>query len=197
ETLQRIGRRHTVAETYVAFDLAKKIGFPSINMDLIAGLPGEDEEMFAGSLKKVLDIGADSVTVHSLALKRSSEMNRLRVERGVALSTMKGPDEVVGQMLDIGEAGCRTAGFVPYYLYRQKDGRGGLENVGYAKPGHGSLYNIGMMGDRRSVLAFGSGGMSKRHLYGGQINRCPNVKSYLQYLDRWEEMAERKLNMFC
>ncbi|MGI6077706.1 MAG: coproporphyrinogen dehydrogenase HemZ [Fastidiosipilaceae bacterium] len=197
ETLEKIGRHHTVEQTIEAFELASQIGFASINTDLIAGLVDEDETMFTESLQRVLELGADSVTIHSLALKRSSEMNRRRVEAGEALSAIKRPDEVVAAMLEIGDESCRSAGLVPYYLYRQKDGRGGLENVGYAKSGCGSLYNIGMMGDRRSVLAFGSGGMSKRYFHGGLIHRSPNVKSYLQYLDRWQEMAERKLKLFC
>lgn len=196
ETLVRIGRRHSVDEVRQAFSLARECGFEDINMDLIAGLQGETVEDLRRTLEEIGTLSPDSITVHALAVKRSSDLNKAMAESGRELSEVKGPRETVAEMMRMADTFCRERGLVPYYLYRQKDGLGGLENIGYARPGRGNLYNIGMMGDARSVLAFGAGAMSKRHFGGGRVERSPNVKSIHVYRERHVEMAKRKIALF-
>ena len=159
-TLKRIGRRHTAEETVQAVRLAQAFGFRDINMDLIAGLPGETVKDFAATLDSVMCLHPSSVTVHSLAVKRSSDLNAARVESGRTLAAYKSPHAAAEQMMTLAEQTLQAAGLRPYYLYRQKDGVGGLENVGFAAPGQGNLYNVAMMGDCRNVLGFGCGSMS-------------------------------------
>ncbi len=195
-TLRLIGRGHTVEQTVAAFNLARKLNFRDINMDLIAGLPAETLLEFEQSLERVIALKPDSVTVHSLAVKRSSNLNFALSESGGTLAELKHPDEQVENMMSLAERALQRVGLVPYYLYRQKDGAGGLENVGFATPGNGNLYNIAMMGDRRDVLGFGCGSMSKRRFAGNRVERSPEVKSVLAWLGRVDEMVERKKQLF-
>ncbi|HSK68988.1 MAG TPA: coproporphyrinogen dehydrogenase HemZ [Candidatus Limnocylindria bacterium] len=184
-TLSRIGRAHTAAQTEEAYAMARAAGFTHVNMDLIAGLPGEDEETFRRSLSRVLDLSPESVTVHALCVKRSSDMHRL----GDAL-----PDGAAAQnMVDAARAETAARGYAPYYLYRQKHMAGNQENVGYAMPGHECLYNVDMMEDAVTVLAAGAGAISRRVWPGrNRIVRAPNVKDIAHYIARVGEMMERK-----
>lgn len=191
-TLDRIGRRHTTRQTIDAFRMARSMGFTSINMDLIAGLPGETPEDFSDSLDQALALGPDSITVHTLAMKRSSRLSQARVEQGGHPGL---PDQALAAMLEHAGSRLRTAGLYPYYLYRQKDVAGGLENTGFARPGQGCLYNVGMMSDQCSVIGLGSGAMSKR-VTGSRVERAPNPRDIADYIARTTEMVSRKLALF-
>ncbi|MGI6695291.1 MAG: coproporphyrinogen dehydrogenase HemZ [Christensenellales bacterium] len=185
QTLAAIGRRHSRAEAEAAYDLARGMGFHNINMDLIAGLPGEDADMFARTLAWARDIAPESLTVHTLSLKRSSDMYRY--------GETPPRQPAVAEMVRMARETAREMGMRPYYLYRQKHMAGNLENVGYARPGLECLYNMDMMEDTGSVLALGAGGISKRvYENGARILRAPNVKDPEHYIARVDEMIARK-----
>ena len=185
ETLSRIGRRHTTAQTEAAYALARKCGFHHINMDLIAGLPGENLDMFMQTLAWSRGLAPESLTVHTLSIKRSSLLHLWEAEL---------PDgAMAAQMVDAGREEAAQRGMRPYYLYRQKHMAGNLENVGYALPGHECLYNVDMMEETGHVMAVGAGGISKRVDPAiGRIERAPNVSEISQYIERTGEMQERK-----
>ena len=185
ETLQRIGRRHTAAQTEAAYALARKAGFGHINMDLIAGLPGENLDMFLQTLAWSRSLSPESLTVHTLSIKRSSLLHLWEASL---------PDgEMVARMVDAGREEAAQRGMKPYYLYRQKHMAGNLENVGYALPGHACIYNVDMMEETGHVLACGAGAISKRVDPAiGRIERAPNVSEIKNYIDRTEEMLQRK-----
>lgn len=194
ETLLRIGRSHTGADTIAAYELARELGFDDINMDLIAALPGETPEIFSETLNKVVSLAPESVTVHSLAIKRSSKLHEeMHVSgSGHTQVSAQGAAEMIAHARRV----LTDAGWKPYYLYRQKYMAGNLENVGYARPGKACLYNIGNMEETASVLALGAGAISKwlfdRDL---RIERAPNVKNIEEYIRRVDEMVQRKRDL--
>lgn len=189
ETLRIIGRRHTAAQTEEAFYLAREMGFSHINMDLIAGLPGENTAMFAQTLAWLRSLGPESMTVHTLSIKRSSLLHLWQAQL---------PDGgMVADMVRAGAEAARGMGMQPYYLYRQKYMAGNQENVGYALPGHACLYNVDMMEETANVVALGAGAASKRLFpQQGYIRRAFNVSDIRQYIDRVDEMADRKAELF-
>lgn len=190
DTLRLIGRGHTARETAGAFELARELGFADINMDVIAGLPGEDAAAFARTMQAVRALGPDSLTVHTLAIKRSS---RLNLERAPL------PDAAVAaEMVRMGGETAEALGLAPYYLYRQKYMAGQQQNVGYARPGAACLYNVDIMEETTSIVAMGAGAISKRVLpdHELRIRRAPNVTNVSVYIDRVEEMARRKEALF-
>ena len=192
ETLRRIGRDHTGEDTVAAYELARELGFDDINMDLIAALPGETPEIFGETLEKVIALDPESVTVHSLAIKRSSKLHEQMHVSGAGHTQVSAAG--AGEMISHARRRLTEAGWRPYYLYRQKYMAGNLENVGYAKPGKACLYNIGNMEETASVLALGAGGISK-WLFGGRdlrIERAANLKSIEEYVRRVDEMIDRK-----
>jgi oxygen-independent coproporphyrinogen III oxidase len=185
--LRRVGRNHTAAQIFEAFHLAKSVGVPSVNMDLIAGLPGDTVQGFDRTLNGVLSLNPEAVTVHTLAMKRASRL----VTSGGGMYDAAGGE--VGAMLN--SAGCRLsgAGYAPYYLYRQKNTLGGLENIGFAKPGFEGLYNIFIMDETHSILSAGAGGVTKlRQPHGGLIERVFNFKYPYEYISRFGEIIDRK-----
>jgi len=190
ETLKRIGRDHTAAQTVEAFRMAREMGFTNINMDVIAGLPGETDAEFRHTMDQVLALQPDSLTVHTLAIKRSSRLN---------LEKFPLPDgQMTARMVKMGEETAQQLGMKPYYLYRQKYMAGQQQNVGYATPGNACLYNIDMMEETGSVIAVGAGAISKR-VYPDRelrIERAPNVTNVSVYIDRAEEMNQRKEALF-
>lgn len=189
ETLRAIGRAHTKEDTERAFKLAREIGFTNINMDLIAGLPGEDSAMFDATLDWVKRLAPESLTVHSLCVKRSSDMHRL-------MDSLPDGGEVA-RMVQMGRAAAQAMGMRPYYLYRQKHMAGNQANVGYALPDKACLYNIDTMEDHLSVLALGAGGISKKVTKGrALVKRAANVKEVRFYIDRVDEMIGRKKDLF-
>ena len=185
ETLQRIGRRHTAAQTEAAYALARQAGFAHINMDLIAGLPGENLDMFLQTLAWSRALAPESLTVHTLSIKRSSLLHLWEAQL---------PDgDMVARMVDAGREEAEHRGMKPYYLYRQKHMAGNLENVGYALPGHACIYNVDMMEETGHVLACGAGAISKRvNPAIGRIERAPNVSEIKNYIERTGEMLQRK-----
>ena len=187
ETLDRIGRKHTVEETRTAFAAARDAGFTNINMDLIVGLPGEGEKEVARTLEEIRKLSPDSLTVHSLALKRATRLHLLRdaYEEESFVNSER--------IMDMTEACAADLGMTPYYLYRQKNIAGNFENVGYAREGKACLYNILIMEQRQTILGAGSGASTKLiHENGTRVDRVENVKDLQQYLTRIEEMTERK-----
>ena len=161
------------------------MGFDHINMDLIAGLPGETPDMFCRTLDWVKRSSPESLTVHTLCVKRSSDMHRWQDSLP--------PGEAVEEMVRMGLDAALSLGMKPYYLYRQKHMAGNLENVGYARPGMECLYNVDTMEDTLSVLAMGAGGISKRVTPGRvMVYRAANVKEISQYIGRVDEMSQRK-----
>ncbi len=187
EILERIGRRHTTAQTVSAFELSRKMGFDNINMDLIVGLPGDTVEGYRSTLEHVLRLDPESVTVHTLALKRSSRLNQ---------SERDGfdPDAAAAaQMLDDTAKSLFSSGYEPYYLYRQSRMVGNLENTGWAKPGCYSDYNVYIMDETHTILACGAGAVSKvKDPYSDTLRRIFNFKFPYEYVSRHEEMIARK-----
>ena len=194
ETLARIGRSHSGEDTVRAYELARELGFDDINMDLIAALPGETPEIFDATLEKVIALAPESVTVHSLAIKRSSKLHEQLHVSGAGHTQVSA--EGAAEMIAHARSRLTQAGWRPYYLYRQKYMAGNLENVGYARPGKACLYNIGNMEETASVLALGAGAISKwlfaRDL---RIERAANVKNIEEYTRRVEEMVQRKRDL--
>ena len=188
-TLQVIGRAHTAQQVRDAYALAREEGIPHINMDVIAGLPGENEADFARTLEEAVRLHPESLTVHTLAIKRSSRMS---------LENHPLPDgEMTARMVEAGRETAKALGMVPYYLYRQKYMAGNLENTGYALPGHACLYNVDMMEETSHILALGAGGISKRIWpEEGHITRAPNVANIRDYITRVDEMINRKKDLF-
>ena len=193
ETLDLIGRRHTVEQVYEAYNMARSIGFDNINMDLIVGLPGETYEDVEYTMQKVKELAPDSVTVHSLAIKRASKLNQWIEDHGI--ECIKNSDDI----MDMTQRTCENIGLRPYYLYRQKNMSGNFENVGYAKEGKEGIYNILIMEEKQSIVALGAGTVTKRVFHEGdnyRMERCDNVKDIDLYIEKIDEMIERKRILF-
>lgn len=190
ETLDIIGRRASVAQVLEAYQLAREIGFDNINMDLILGLPGELEEDVQHTIEQVVKLAPDSLTVHSLAIKRASKLSQWIQEHGV--ETLRNTDET----MRIAAEGAKRMGMEPYYLYRQKNMSGNFENVGYAHPGKFGIYNILIMEEMQTIVALGAGSITKLVLPDGRIERCDNVKDVALYIEKIEEMIQRKEALF-
>ena len=198
ETLKTIGRKHTVDDVYRAYDMARKAGFDNVNMDIILGLPGETAEDVAYTIEKIVKMAPDSLTVHSLAVKRAAGLKDRYDSEGDPRA--QGGDQVQIMMeraMEISSKGARQMGMKPYYLYRQKNMAGNLENTGYSLPGKYGLYNILIMEELQSIIALGAGSVSKRVDPDGRIERCDNVKDIRLYLDKIEEMIGRKRVLFA
>ena len=189
-TLRLIGRDHTAAQTEDAFREARALGFADINMDVIAGLPGETPADFASTMERIAALSPDSLTVHTLAIKRSS---RLHLE-GATLPEA----DAVADMVRLGEETAARLGMEPYYLYRQKYMAGQQQNVGYARAGAACLYNVDIMEETNSIIACGAGAISKRVFAdrGLRIERAPNVSNVAVYVERVAEMEQRKEALF-
>ena len=174
--LQAIGRRHTARDVLEALALVRKAGRFQVNMDLIAGLPKDTPEIFSETVRRIIALGPENVTVHTLAIKNGSYLAQYRTEL---------PDgEAVGRMIETASAMLKEAGYAPYYLYRQKYMSGGFENVGWAKPGTENLYNLVMMEELAPVAAMGAGGSSKRVFPDGSVGRHMNPKYPKEYIER-------------
>ena len=187
ETLKVIGRAHTPEQIKDAVKLAREHGFDNINMDVIAGLPGEDIEMFKRTLKEVEELSPENTTVHVMSIKRSS---RLHEYLGDYCLT---DGETVSEMVDYAYDFLKQQGKHPYYMYRQKNQLGNLENVGYAKQGYDNLYNIYIMEEIQTIISLGCGGVTKtvdRTI--DRIERIFNVKEPKDYIERIDEMLSRK-----
>ncbi len=186
KTLDAVGRRHSVDDVKRAFYLARTAGIESINADLIAGLPGEDCAMMKESVEEILKLKPDAVTVHTLYMKRAAEM----IDRFAALRFAKN----TGEMVDAASEMLNSADFRAYYMYKQRNTLGNLENVGYALDGHESLYNVYIMEEVQPILAIGAGGSTKMVAPEG-IERVFNPKDAADYTKRIDEVLARK-NIF-
>lgn len=191
-TLEIIGRSHTPEDIEKAFELAKATKIPVINADLIAGLPEESEADFIDSLKRMIVIGAQNVTVHTLAVKRASRL----IEQDKDFHYKQA--DVVRKMLNSAKKILTDAGYRPYYLYRQKHMAGSFENIGWCKEDTAGIYNIRIMEEAQSIIALGAGGISKAYYpEENRLERVPNVTNYELYISRIDEMIERKeTNLF-
>lgn len=187
KTLELIGRKHTPQEIERAFYMAREIGFNTINMDIIIGLPGEGISEIESTMEAIKRLSPENLTVHTLAVKRSSKL------RG-ALGEFKMCNEpLVKEMLELTKDYAHAIGVYPYYMYRQKYMIGNLENVGYCKEGHECLYNMQIMEEKQSIIALGAGGVSKIVFpKENRLERVPNVKNVDEYIKRVDEMVERK-----
>ena len=186
ETLKRIGRKHTVKDTIMAYKLSLGYDFV-VNMDIIAGLPKESFATFKKSIDTLMLLAPDNITVHTLALKKGSLLQENRP---------KPTNKIVDKMIDYAEKTLHDNGYKPYYLYRQKNQLEGQENVGYYKD-HVCLFNVDTMEECLSVLACGAGAISKRvYNLDNRIEREANVKDIKQYIERIDEMIDKKQKLF-
>lgn len=183
ETLKKIGRSHNVDMIYDSYKLAKKTGFDVINMDLIAGLPDETPQMFKDSLNKVIELKPENITVHSLCIKSAAQFRHTKKELAKS--------EDMNEMLSYTQMRMSEEGYAPYYMYRQKNSSGNLENVGYAKPGTMSTYNVNIMEEKQTIIALGGGGSSKI-IMGDRIERVFNFKDPLEYIRRFDDILKKK-----
>lgn len=188
ETLAKIGRDHNVDDIINCFKMARDLGFDNINMDIILGLVDEDLEMVRNTLEKIKELSPESLTVHTLAIKRASTL-----KENLDKYELTRYEEMI-KMIDLSMEYAKDMGLNPYYMYRQKHMLGNLENIGYAKEGFECIYNIQIMEEKQSNLAVGAGAISK-YIYVDEdrIERTDNVKNVEQYIDRVDEMIERKV----
>lgn len=191
DTLKLIGRHHTVEQIKEAFTLARECGFDNINMDLIIGLPGETREHIERTMREVALLAPDSLTVHSLAIKRAARLN-IFWEKYKDYA-MVNTDDIINMTAD-----CAAAmGMEPYYLYRQKNMAGNFENVGYSKPGMEGIYNILIMEEKQTIMAVGAGASTKVVFpEENRIERVENVKDVTTYIENIDEMIDRKRRFF-
>ncbi|HOJ10695.1 MAG TPA: coproporphyrinogen dehydrogenase HemZ [Clostridiales bacterium] len=195
ETLNAIGRSHTPEELEKAFYIARETGFDNINMDIIVGLPGENVAMFENTLKKINSMNPENLTVHALAVKKASKLKEeLDSSENLELKSLNLiNDEMAKTMTDMAYQYAISMGMYPYYLYRQKNIAGNLENVGYCKPGLESIYNIQIMEEKQTIIAFGAGAVTKVFYPNeNRLERAFNVKNLDDYINRVDEMTQRK-----
>lgn len=204
KTLDCIGRKHTVEDTRRVYAMAREVGFENINMDLIAGLPGETLEDMRHTLQQIEEFAPDSLTVHALAMKRASRLTQEKREGGYQGNDQAGSAQMLSGMIELAAEYAGKMHLVPYYLYRQKNIAGNFENVGYAKVDKAGIYNILIMEEKQSIVACGAGASTKLVLpkekalidektgNPKQIVRTENVKDVEQYINRIGEMIERK-----
>lgn len=191
ETLDIIGRKHTVEQVREAFVMAREEGFDNINMDFIVGLPNEGIDDVRYTMEEAVKLNPDSITVHSLAVKRAARLNMFKDEYKEL--SIENNQEIMKLTADY----AKKMGMEPYYLYRQKNIAGNMENVGYAREGKTGIYNILIMEEKQTIVALGAGSVTK-YVYpdGEQLERVDNVKNVDQYIERIDEMIERKINFF-
>lgn len=191
QTLNRIGRAHDAASVEMCFHMAREIGFTNINMDLIAGLPAETVADFEYTLSRIAKLQPENLTIHSLAIKRSSRLKQQLDKWPLPTA------EETERMIRAGADAATALGMRPYYMYRQKYMSGNLENTGYALPGMECAYNIDMMEETTSILAHGACGMSKRVFgFENRVERIPNPKEVSVYSQKLPELLEAKRRLF-
>lgn len=188
KTLDLIGRHHTIEDIFESYKLAREVGFENINMDFIIGLNGETLDDVIDSFTKVRTFAPESVTIHSLALKRAARLNTEN-KREIM------DNDLILSMINTATDTCADLGLEPYYLYRQKNMAGNLENIGFSKPGKECLYNILIMEEKQTIIACGAGTSSKIVFGDGRIERIENVKDPKLYIERLDEMIMRKESM--
>ena len=186
-TLEKIGRGHKVQDIIDRFNMARDLGFDNINMDIILGLVDEDVFMVENTLKQIQKLNPESLTVHTLAVKRSSTL-----KENIENYELTQYEEMI-KMIDLSMEYAKKMGLNPYYMYRQKHMLGNLENIGYAKEGYECIYNMQIMEEKQSNYAIGAGAISKFvYVDEDRIERVENVKNVEQYIERTDEMLVRK-----
>ena len=186
-TLKAIGRNHTSDDIIRAYNLARECGIEIINMDVIAGLPGESLEDFIYTLSEVEKLAPENTTVHTMSVKRSSRLNEMLDKYQLS------DGSEVEKMVEFSKDFLRSKGKNPYYLYRQKQMLGNLENIGYSLKGYESLYNIYIMEELQTIISMGCGGVTKTvDKKTDRIERIFNVKEPKEYIERFDEMLKRK-----
>lgn len=189
KTLRLIGRNHNRLQVQEAFEIAEKAGIGIINTDIIAGLPGETLKEFAATLDEILTFYPKNIAVHSLAMKRTSRLTEENKNFHFEQA------EVVAKMLEYSEKHLQAHNYTPYYMYRQKQMAGSLENIGYCTAGTESIYNIRIMEENQTIIALGAGGISKAYYPDeNKLERIANVSNYEIYIERLDEMILRKEN---
>ncbi|QUH26725.1 coproporphyrinogen dehydrogenase HemZ [Serpentinicella alkaliphila] len=185
-TLEHINREHRADDIVKAYNMAKEAGFNNINMDIIIGLPNENIDMLKYTMEQIKNISPTNITVHTLAIKRASNLKENNYSNSAS-------DSEILDMIQLTMEYANSMGLNPYYLYRQKHMVGNLENIGYCKPGYEGIYNIQIMEEKQTIIAFGAGAVTKIVFNEeNRLERVPNVKSLEHYLDRVDEMVERK-----
>ena len=193
KTLKLIGRNHTSEDIIEKFNMARNLGFEDINMDLIIGLPGEGYEEFIHTKNEIIKLKPDSITIHGLALKRGSAMyENFVLKKGIEVTPQ---DEIIKMYEETKNLGD-SLGLSPYYMYRQKNMVGNMENLGYAKKGKECIYNIQMIEEKQTIIALGAAAVSKViFLEEDRLERFPNLKDLHEYITRIDEMIERKKDL--
>lgn len=190
KTLDLIGRHHTVEQLKTCYGMARSMGFNNINMDLILGLPGETKEDVLYTFDEIKKLKPDDLTVHSLAIKTHSRLHEKWAEyEKYAINNSS-------ELMDIAYKAAHDMGLSPYYLYRQKQMAGNLENTGFARTGAEGLYNIMIMEEQEDIVACGAGTACKKVFSDGHTERCEDVKDIRTYIDRIDDMIERKKVLF-
>jgi len=193
KTLKLIGRTHSSEDIKEKFKMARELGFNDINMDIIIGLPGENHEDMIFTKNELIKLKPDSVTVHGLALKRGSRMyEEFILKKGMSITSQ---EEII-KMYEESRNLAENLGIEPYYMYRQKNMVGNMENLGYAKEGKECIYNIQMIEERQTVIALGAAAVSKViFLEEDRLEKFPNLKDLHEYISRVDEMIEKKKNL--
>lgn len=187
ETLQAVGREHTVADVYRAFSGARQVGIPIINMDIILGLPGEELRHVEHTLQEIARLEPDNLTVHSLSVKRASRLKTSLHEVHIAHAQGEA-------MVNLSSDVALRLGMIPYYLYRQRHILGGQENIGYARPNLSSIYNVQMMEERQTIIALGGGGMTKLVAPDYSLIRQANPKCPAGYSQQIKASLAEKMD---
>lgn len=183
DVLKVIGRQHSGADAVKAFELARKVGFGNINTDLIAGLPTESAESFRNTLDRIIELDPESITVHTLTLKRSATLFS---------SGNENCSNPASEMVDYSIPALMSRGYLPYYMYRQKNTVDNLENVGYAKKGFESYYNIFIMDETQTILGAGCAASTKLLYENNRIERIHNYKYPYEYISSFDKLMEKK-----
>ena len=185
--LEAIGRKHTAQQTIEAYRLARAVGFNHINMDLIVGLPKDNLESFENTLNTITELAPESITVHTLSMKRSSNLTI----QGVKI--MKQDADTASAMHTYCKGILESKGYHPYYLYRQSRMVGNLENIGYSKPDRDGLYNVFIMDETHTILGCGAGAVTKlKNGTTGSLSRVFNYKYPDWYVNDFDEILRRK-----
>ena len=194
ETLKRIGRNHSVEEVIEKYNIAREMGFDNINMDIIVGLPGEGLEEIKKTCDEILKLQPDNLTVHGMSVKRASRLHEERI-----IGNQSSEQLIVSDLEKVYEKTkllSEALQMKPYYMYRQKNMIGNMENVGYTKNNKECIYNIEMIEEKQTIIALGADGVSKIvFLDENRIERVANVKDVREYIQRIDEMIEKKLNL--
>ena len=190
DVLHEIGRHHTVSDFYRAYEIASNSGIRDINVDLIAGLPGDDFKNFSETVDKIIELKPSNITVHTFCVKKASDALRNNSD----VYSLSGGD--AAKSVSYSQLKAKFAGYKPYYMYRQKNTVGNLENVGFALEGHEGLYNIYMMEEVHTILSLGGGGMNKVNFPDGSLKRFHNPKFPEQYIEMLDDVLRQKEEMF-